>query len=85
MRKIVFAGVASALLIAGCTTAERDAAVGGAVGAAAGGLIAGNVGGAIIGGAAGAIGGALIGQATRSGWCVYRDSRGRLYEDRCRR
>jgi len=73
------------MLVAGCTTAERDAAVGGAVGAAAGGLIAGNVGGAIIGGAAGAIGGVLIGQATRTGWCVYRDRHGRTYEARCRR
>ena len=84
MRMTVFAAVAATMVVAGCTTAERDAAVGGAVGAAAGGLITGHVGGAIIGGAAGAIGGALIGQATRSGWCVYRDRHGRLYEARCR-
>jgi len=84
MKSVIFA-IAATMLVAGCTTAERDAAVGGAVGAAAGGLIAGNVGGAIIGGAAGAIGGVLIGQATRTGWCVYRDRHGRTYEARCRR
>lgn len=83
MRKTVLALMA-ALAVAGCSTAEKDAALGGTAGAVIGGLATGDAGGAIVGGVIGAAGGVLIGQATRKGWCVYRDSRGRLYEARCR-
>lgn len=83
MRRIVIALAVTAAL-AGCSTAEKDAAVGGLGGAAVGGLITGDAGGALVGGAIGAAGAVLVGQATRTGWCVYRDSRGRLYEARCR-
>ncbi|QDY99818.1 lipoprotein [Nitratireductor mangrovi] len=83
MRKIVLAAVA-ALTLAGCTTAERDAALGGAAGAAIGGLATGRAAGAVVGGVVGAASGVLIGKATRTGWCVYRDRYGRLYEARCR-
>lgn len=83
MRKVVIALVA-ALSVAGCTTAERDAALGGTAGAVVGGLATGKAGGAVVGGLVGAAGAVLIGQATRTGWCVYRDRNGRLYEDRCR-
>jgi len=83
MRKTIIALVAMAAL-AGCTTAEKDALFGGAAGAAIGGAISGDAAGAVVGGVVGAAGGVLIGQATRKGWCVYRDSRGRLYEARCR-
>jgi hypothetical protein len=83
MRKTIIALVAMTAL-AGCTTAEKDALVGGAAGAAIGGLASGDAAGAVVGGVVGAAGGVLIGQATRKGWCVYRDSRGRLYEARCR-
>lgn len=83
MRNILFAlGMTAAL--AGCTTAESDALVGGAVGAGAGALITGDAGGAIVGGVVGAASGVLIGKATRRGYCVYRNSRGQLYEARCR-
>jgi hypothetical protein len=83
MRKTVVSLLA-VLALAGCTTAEKDAVVGGAAGALVGGLVTGDAGGALVGGAVGAAGAVLIGQASRKGWCVYRDGRGRLYEARCR-
>jgi hypothetical protein len=83
MRKTIFA-LAAMMALAGCTTAENDAALGGLAGAAIGGLATGDAGGAIIGGVGGAVAGVLIGKATRDGWCRYRDSRGRIYEARCR-
>lgn len=83
MRKTIFA-IAAMMALAGCTTAENDAALGGLAGAAIGGLATGDAGGAIIGGVGGAVAGVLIGKATRDGWCRYRDSRGRIYEARCR-
>jgi outer membrane lipoprotein SlyB len=83
MRKTIFA-VAAMMALAGCTTAENDAALGGLAGAAIGGLATGDAGGAIIGGVGGAVAGVLIGKATRDGWCRYRDRNGRIYEARCR-
>jgi len=83
MRKTILA-VAAMMALAGCTTAENDAALGGAAGAVIGGLATGDAGGAIIGGVVGAASGVLIGKATRQGWCRYRDNRGRIYEARCR-
>jgi predicted lipid-binding transport protein (Tim44 family) len=83
MKKAVLAAML-ALAAAGCTTSERDAALGGTAGAVIGGLATGDAGGALVGGVVGAASGVLIGKATRTGWCVYRDSRGRLYEARCR-
>ena len=46
MRKTIFA-VAALMALAGCTTAENDAAVGGTAGAIIGGLATGDAGGAI--------------------------------------
>ncbi len=83
MKKAILAAMIS-LGVAGCTTAEKDAALGGTAGAVIGGLATGDAGGALVGGVVGAASGVLIGKATRTGWCVYRDSRGRLYEARCR-
>ena len=82
MRKMFLALAATAAL-AGCTTAEKDAGVGGLVGAGAGALITGDAGGAIVGGVVGAASGVLIGSATRKGDCVYRDRRGRRYVSNC--
>jgi ABC-type branched-subunit amino acid transport system permease subunit len=82
MRKTLFAALA-AITMAGCTTAERDAVTGGAIGATAGALISGDVGGALVGGAVGAAAGVLIGRATNRGECVYRDRRGQRYVARC--
>ena len=50
MRKTIFA-VAAMMALAGCTTAEQDAATGGLVGAGIGALATGDAGGAIVGGA----------------------------------
>jgi hypothetical protein len=83
MRKTIFA-VAAFMALAGCTTAENDAALGGLAGAGIGALATGDAGGAIIGGVVGAASGVLIGKATRTGWCRYRDRNGRIYEARCR-
>lgn len=83
MKKLVVILVAT-MAIAGCTTAEKDAALGGAAGAAIGGLATDSVGGAVIGGVGGAAAGALLGRATRRGYCEYRDPRTReIYVDRC--
>lgn len=83
MRKMILA-VAAVAALAGCTTSERDAALGGTAGAVIGGVASNSVGGAVVGGVVGAAAGVLIGKATRTGWCVYRDRSGRLYEARCR-
>ncbi|RLP22490.1 hypothetical protein [Mesorhizobium sp. YM1C-6-2] len=83
MRKTIFA-VAAMVALAGCTTAEQDAATGGLVGAGIGALATGDAGGAIVGGVVGAASGVLLGKATRDGWCRYRDRNGRIYEARCR-
>lgn len=83
MKKTIIA-LAAMMAIAGCTTAEQDAAVGGTAGALIGGLATGDAGGAIVGGVVGAASGVLLGKATRNGWCRYRDRNGRIYEARCR-
>jgi Glycine zipper/Prokaryotic membrane lipoprotein lipid attachment site len=83
MKNIILALTATAFL-AGCTTAEETAVVGGVAGAAIGG-VAGDGEGAAIGAGAGAIGGYLLGRAAdRPGYCRYRDRRtGRVYVERC--
>ncbi|MDN2565390.1 hypothetical protein N1F89_04085 [Aquibium sp. A9E412] len=83
MKKMVIS-LALVGALAGCTTTEQDAAVGGAAGAVIGGLASDSVGGAVIGGVAGAAAGVLIGKAARTGYCRYRDRYGRIYEAPCR-
>lgn len=82
MKKFLFA-FTGLVMLAGCTTAEKDAALGGTAGAVIGGLASNSVGGVIVGGAAGALAGVLIGRATRHGYCQYRDRHGRIYTARC--
>lgn len=82
MKKIAFA-LAGMLAVAGCTTAEQDAALGGTAGAVIGGLATGDAGGAVVGGVVGAASGVLLGAATRKGECRYRDSAGRIYIAAC--
>jgi len=89
MTRLVLSTLAAVSLLAaaGCTTTEKRAGTGAAVGAGTGALVAAATGssgsgiatGALIGGAAGA----LIGAATTPGQCRYRDSRGRIYEASC--
>ncbi|MCV0394095.1 MAG: hypothetical protein K5872_22725 [Rhizobiaceae bacterium] len=86
MRKLVLAAsVAAVAALAGCTTTEQDAALGGVAGAAIGGLATGSAEGAVLGGVAGAATGALVSRASRRGWCRYRDEYGDIYEARCPR
>ncbi|MCX2697153.1 MULTISPECIES: YMGG-like glycine zipper-containing protein [Ochrobactrum] len=70
------------LIMAGCTTSEKDVSIGTVAGAAIGG-IAGGGRGALIGAGAGAIGGLLV-RNLRNGKCEYRNSRGQIYTARCR-
>ncbi|MGJ8571873.1 MAG: hypothetical protein ACSHXI_14355 [Hoeflea sp.] len=89
MTRLVLSTLAaiSLLAAAGCTTTEKRAGTGAAVGAGTGALVAAATGsggrgiatGALIGGAAGA----LIGAATTPGQCRYRDKYGRIYEAAC--
>ncbi|EJF91162.1 hypothetical protein [Bartonella tamiae] len=74
-----------------CTQTEKEISkwgVGGAAVGAIGGAVLGNGGRAVAAGAAvGALAGGLIGYIrTKDGvrYCQYRDSKGRLYEARCR-
>ena len=81
MRKLVVT-IAMLAMLAGCTTAERGAVIGGLGGAAIGGAISGDAGGAVAGGLIGAVGGYLIGR-TADGRCRYRDRHGRVYISHC--
>lgn len=70
-------------VVAGCTTAENDAAVGAAAGATIGALATGRPGGALVGALAGGAAGVLLGAAARKGECRYRNSKGRIYIAPC--
>lgn len=77
-----------ALALAGCQTAREDRALGGALigggtGALIGGLAGQSAGAAVAGGIIGAAAGAIIADATRPGYCYYRDRRGRRHYVRC--
>jgi hypothetical protein len=70
-------------LVAGCTTAEHDAAVGAGVGATIGAIATGKPGGALIGALAGGATGVLLGAATHKGECRYRNKKGHIYIAPC--
>ena len=87
MLKIIQSGiivVGTVFILSACTTTERAAVAGGVTGAAIGGIATGKASGAAVGAGIGAVTGALIGQSKRSGYCRYRNSRGQIYEARCR-
>lgn len=75
--------VATLALLAGCTTAERDASVGALAGGAIGALVTGRPGGAVVGALAGGATGVLLGAATRKGECRYRSRKGHIYVAAC--
>ena len=81
MRKIGVL-VIGLMIMAGCTSTEKDLTIGTVAGAAIGG-IAGGGKGALIGAGAGAVGGLLV-RNLRNGNCQYRDRHGRIYTARCR-
>ena len=80
MRRTALA-IATVLALAGCTTTEKDVAVGTLAGTAIG-AIAGGGRGALIGAGVGAVGGLLV-RHLRNGYCEYRDRHGHLYTARC--
>ncbi len=83
MQKIIIAAMTVALL-AGCTTAERDAATGAAAGAAIAAVVTGGRPGAVaVGALAGGATAVLLGAAARKGECRYRTSKGRIYIAKC--
>lgn len=82
MKKIAIA-LAAMVALAGCTTAENDAALGGVAGNVVGGVVTGDAGGAVVGAVVGAAGGVLLGAATRKGECRYRDKKGKIYISDC--
>jgi Glycine zipper len=79
----VFTAAVMALGVAGCTTTQQGAVIGGATGAAVGGAATGQVGGAVAGGAIGAFAGALIGEAAGSNRCIYENRWGYRYTAPC--
>jgi hypothetical protein len=86
MKKLTFATLAAvlALGVAGCTSTQQGAVVGGVGGALVGQAVGGNTASTLIGAAVGTAAGALIGDAVgRPGYCRYRNSRGKVYEARC--
>jgi YMGG-like Gly-zipper len=86
MKKLTFATFAAvlALGVAGCTSTQQGAVIGGVGGALVGQAVGGNTASTLIGAAVGTAAGALIGDAVgRPGYCRYRNSRGRVYEARC--
>ncbi|MGY6707991.1 MAG: glycine zipper domain-containing protein [Rhizobiaceae bacterium] len=84
MRKMIIVAAASMAVLAGCTTAERTAAVGAGVGAGVGAIATGTIEGAAVGSLVGAVGGYLVGRASdRPGQCQYRRPNGQIFYDRC--
>ena len=80
------AAISMTIVLAACTSTDRDnAVIGGAAGAAIGGIGTGSLKGAAVGAAVGAGAGVLIGRVADSlTHCRYKDRRGRLYIARCR-
>lgn len=76
--------LALVVALAGCTTAERDFALGAAAGGVVGGVAAGTTSGLLAGAAIGGVAAYVIGRAVRKGYCIYRDPRTyRRYTDVC--
>lgn len=82
MKKTLIA-LSALVLVAGCSTAEQDAALGAAAGATIGAIATGRPGGALVGALAGGATGVLLGAATRKGECRYRNSKGKIYVAPC--
>jgi hypothetical protein len=78
--------IAALVALAGCTSTQQGAVVGGVGGAAIGSAVAApgsRTEGALIGAAVGTVAGALIGRAADPGRCYYRDQYGRRYVANC--
>lgn len=85
MKNILIASLLVApLALTSCTRTERNVTVGAATGAVVGGLVTGRTTGVIAGAVIGGVTMAFVSKSKRSGYCVYKDRRGRLHEARCR-
>ena len=71
------------LAMTSCTRTEKNVTLGAATGAVVGGLVGGNVRSAAVGAVIGGVAMAFVSKATRPGYCIYEDKRGRRYEARC--
>jgi hypothetical protein len=85
MKNIVIASLLIVpLALASCTRTERNVTLGAATGAVIGGVVTGRTSGVVAGAIIGGVTMAFVSKSKRSGWCVYKDRRGRLHEARCR-
>lgn len=72
------------LALTSCTRTEKNVALGAATGAVVGGLVSGKVAGVAAGAIIGGVAMVFISKATRPGYCIYEDKKGRRHEARCR-
>lgn len=71
------------LALTSCTRTEKNVALGAATGAVVGGLVSGKAVGVATGAIIGGVAMVLVSKATRPGYCVYKDKKGRKHEARC--
>ena len=85
MKKMIIAALLVApLALASCTRTEKNVTLGAATGAVIGGVVTGKATGVVAGAIIGGVTMAFVSKSKRSGYCVYKDRRGRLHEARCR-
>jgi hypothetical protein len=72
------------MALTSCTRTEKNVTLGAATGAVVGGVVTGRTSGVVAGALIGGVTMAFVSKSKRSGYCVYRDRRGRLHEARCR-
>ncbi|MET3649230.1 YMGG-like glycine zipper-containing protein [Phyllobacterium ifriqiyense] len=82
MHKLI-AALFMVAIISGCTSTEKDVAIGTGAGAVIGGLAGGGKG-ALIGAGVGAVGGLLV-RELEGGNCQYRGRNGQIYTAACKR
>lgn len=71
------------LALTSCTRTEKNVTLGAATGAIIGGVVTGRTSGVVAGAVIGGVTMAFVSKSKRSGYCVYKDRRGRLHEARC--
>jgi len=72
------------MALTSCTRTEKNVTLGAATGAVIGGVVTGRTSGVVAGAIIGGVTMAFVSKSKRSGYCVYKDRRGRLHEARCR-
>jgi uncharacterized membrane protein len=85
MKTILIASLLIApLALTSCTRTEKNVTLGAATGAIIGGVVTGRTAGVVAGAVIGGVTMAFVSKSKRSGYCYYKDRRGRLHEARCR-